>query len=91
MKTPVALFFYRRPSLVAGLIKSLQIHRPEKLWLVADGPKEDVPSEKAVCREARTVAENSISWPCEIHRVYASTNLGLNKRIESGLDELFYP
>lgn len=89
MKTPVALFFYRRPSLVAGLIKSLQIHRPEKLWLVADGPKDDVPSEKAVCREARTVAENSISWPCEIHRVYASTNLGLNKRIESGLDELF--
>lgn len=89
MKTPVAILFYKRPHLVAGLLKLLQAQQPEKIWLISDGPKPGSSAEQAACREARNVAEKSIDWHCEVRRVYAKDNLGLNQRIQSGLDELF--
>lgn len=89
MKTPVAIFFYRRPEMVAGLLEILRGPQPKRVWLIADGPQEESPAERALCYKARQVAEESIRWPCEVRRVYAETNLGLKQRFESGLDVLF--
>jgi len=89
MKTTVAIFFYRRPEMVAALIGILRHHRPPRIWLIADGPREGSMHEKELCLEARKVADTAIDWPCEIRRVYAETHLGLRQRFESGLDELF--
>jgi len=84
---PVAVFLYRRPSLVRGLIEILQRVKPASVWLIADGPKDN--RERGLCAEARTEAEGAITWPCEVQRVYADTNLGLKNRIETGLDAVF--
>ena len=65
----------------------LQAWRPAKIRLVADGPKDS--GEADLCQESRREAESAVRWPCELRRVYADTNLGLKKRIESGLDEVF--
>lgn len=86
-KVPIAIFLYRRPALVRDLLFILREQRPEKLWLVADGPKND--EEKEACAEARREAEGAIDWPCEVRRVYAAANLGLKSRIETGLDAVF--
>lgn len=87
MKTPVAVFLYRRPEQVRGLMARLQLVRPERVWLVADGPKN--PGEADLCRWAREEAEKAVNWPCEVIRVYAETNLGLRNRLETGLDAVF--
>jgi hypothetical protein len=89
MKTPVIIFFYRRPHLIEGLMAGIRPHRPECLWLVADGPKNGSADEPALCLEARKKVEQVIDWPCRVHRLYAEKNLGLNKRFESGLDAVF--
>lgn len=54
---------------------------------MADGPKET--TEKSLCEQARRAAEGGISWPCQVVRLYSDTNLGLKKRIETGLDQVF--
>ena len=87
MNTPVVIFLYRRPAHVNELLVRLQLVRPAKVWLVADGPKET--TEKSLCEQARQAAEGGISWPCQIVRLYSDTNLGLKKRIETGLDQVF--
>jgi hypothetical protein len=87
MNTPVAIFLYRRPAHVRELTDRLQLVRPAKVWLVADGPKDT--TEKNLCEQARQAAEAGISWPCQIVRLYSDTNLGLKKRIETGLDQVF--
>jgi len=74
---------------VAGLLNILRDHRPAKIWLIADGPKEGRPEETDLCRQARQTAEKLTNWPCEVRKVYAETNLGLKQRFESGLDVLF--
>ena len=86
MNTPVAIFLYRRPAHVRELTDRLQLVRPAKVWLVADGPKDT--TEKNLCEQARQAAEAGISWPCQIVRLYSDTNLGLKKRIETGLDQI---
>ena len=87
MNTPVAIFLYRRPAHVRELTDLLQLVRPTKVWLVADGPKDT--TEKNLCEQARQAAEAGISWPCQVVRLYSDTNLGLKKRIETGLDQVF--
>jgi len=83
----VAVFIYRRPSLVRQLFATLRVYQPARLWLVADGPKSS--EEKNMCSQARQEAEGAVDWPCEVRRVYANSNLGLKRRLESGLDEVF--
>jgi hypothetical protein len=87
MKFAVVVFLYRRPALVRELLLILREQKPERIWLVADGPKNG--AEKLLCEEARREAEGAITWPCEIRRVYAERNLGLKQRIETGLDAVF--
>ena len=87
MNLPLVIILYRRPRLVTELLATLMAVRPSKIWLVADGPKNS--GEAALCQQARLEAENAIRWPCEVRRVYADANLGLKKRIETGLDQVF--
>lgn len=87
MNTPVVIFLYRRPAHVNELLVRLQVARPARIWLVADGPKDT--TEMSLCEQARQAAEGGISWPCKVERFYADTNLGLKKRIETGLDRVF--
>ena len=87
---PVVLFIYRRPRLVAELLRSLRTARPGKIWIVADGPPAAAPGEeRKLCLAARREAEEGIVWPCQVRRVYADENLGLRRRVETGLDQVF--
>lgn len=83
----VALIVYRRPQLARALVASLASSRPEVLWVIADGPRSC--HEADLCRQTREAVEAAVSWPCQLKRVYADENLGLRKRVETGLDSLF--
>lgn len=67
---------------------ALERVRPERLMVIADGPRTDHPEDQALCRETRTIAE-TITWPCELTTHYADINLGCRQRMSSGLDHAF--
>ena len=90
IKAPVAIFIYKRPELVKGLINAISAFFKHPCDHVADGPKvEGGNLEFQLCEEARRAAEVGVNWPCEVKRVYAPKNMGLRVRLESGLDSLF--
>lgn len=70
-------------------MKILQPHRPERIWLIADGPKQENQEEKDLCRAARREAEGGVTWDCRIRKIYAQENLGLRRNVEEGLDAVF--
>jgi hypothetical protein len=86
LATPVALIFHRRPQLLARVCERVAAARPRRLFLIADGPRDE--RDAAACAAARRVAEN-VTWPCQVERAYADENLGIRRRISSGLDWLF--
>jgi hypothetical protein len=81
-RAPVVLFLYRRPDTTARVFAAIRRARPRQLMLVADGPRDA--SETLACALTRDVVAH-VDWDCEVERNFAATNLGLTRRIETGL------
>jgi hypothetical protein len=88
MRTPVALILFRRPDRTQRVFERIRQARPERLFLIADGPRPGNAEEELGCDPARAVVER-IDWPCEVVRDYADENLGLRRRVPTGLDAVF--
>ncbi|MFH2101994.1 MAG: glycosyltransferase family 2 protein [Chloroflexota bacterium] len=86
LKAPVILFIFKRPEQTSRVFDAIAKARPQKLYVVADGPR--APDEEEVCQLTRQIIEN-IGWECEVNRNYSDTNLGLRNRVISGLDWVF--
>ncbi len=88
LRTPVVLVVHARPDTTAELVRIVEAARPEKLLVVADGPRRGQPGEVERCEEARAVVE-AANWDCEVLTDYATENLGVKRRVETGLDWAF--
>ena len=81
VKSPVAVIIFNREDKAKQLLKVLEMVKPSKLYIVADGPRN--PSEMDKCIKTRNVFEN-VPWNCEVKRNYSDKNLGCCVRPESG-------
>lgn len=87
-RSPVAVFLFNRPETTSRVMDSLRTVRPQQLYLIADGPRADYPNDRALCETARHIASIA-DWECKIRTNFSETNMGLKRRLESGLDWLF--
>jgi len=85
---PVALFLFDRPQTTARVFDAVRRARPDRLFLFADGPHPGVTDDAGAVAAARATVER-VDWPCEVMRDYAEANLGVGRRVSSGLDRLF--
>jgi hypothetical protein len=85
---PVVLLGYSRPAFTARVFEQIRRAKPQKLFLVMDGPRPAKPRDQENVERTRAVVEN-VDWDCEVVRIYAEENLGLKARVSSGLSEVF--
>ncbi len=88
MKTPVAFIIFKRPDTTKKVFEAIRQAKPQKLLVIADGARADVPGEAEKCAATRAIIE-LIDWECEVFRNYSDINLGCGKRVSSGLDWVF--
>ena len=86
--TPVAFLLFNRPETTAQVFAEIRRARPQKLLVVADGPRIDRPGEAEKCRAARAIID-TVDWPCEVLKNYSDENLGCKVRVSGGLDWVF--
>jgi hypothetical protein len=86
-KIPVVLFFFRRKDKIVEIIERLSQVKPEKIYLISDGPRNE--NEKIQVNECREAVENSINWDCQIVKNYSSENSGVYDRIGLGAKWVF--
>jgi hypothetical protein len=84
----VVFMIYRRPELTAKVFSRIADARPQKLFVIADGPKRGDAGDSEKVERTRKIVEN-VDWPCEVLRNYSDVNLGCRKRVSSGLDWVF--
>ena len=89
MKSPVVLLIFNRPDCLAQVLAVVRGAQPERLFVVADGPRPNHPRDRQACADARHAVEVAIDWPCDLRRNYAETNLGCAQRVSSGLTWVF--
>jgi hypothetical protein len=88
LSTPVVLIAFNRPHLVRRTLAAIREAAPERVFLVADGPRADRPDDAALCAETRAVFDE-IDWPCQVERRFSEVNLGVEGNVELGLDWVF--
>ena len=82
----VVFLIYNRPELTRRVFRAIAGARPERLLVVADGPKDE--RDRRLCDKARDVIDG-VDWPCEVFTEYSGENLGCKMRVSTGLDWAF--
>ncbi|KAF3888368.1 MULTISPECIES: hypothetical protein [Nostocales] len=88
MKTPVVLIIFKRPHTTQKVFEAIRQAKPYKLFIIADGPRQDRFGEAEKCEATRAIIDR-VDWDCEVLKNYSDTNLGCAKRVSSGLDWVF--
>jgi hypothetical protein len=88
LKTPVAFFIFNRPELARRVFAEIAKAKPARLFVIADGPREDHPDDEGKCAAARAIVEG-VNWDCEVLTNYSNYNLGCGRRLATGLDWVF--
>lgn len=86
LSTPIVFLIYRRPDLTQQVFNEIAKAQPKQLFVVADGPK--TPEDMPRCQATRDII-NQVNWDCDVKTNYADQNMGLRKRISSGLNWVF--
>jgi hypothetical protein len=84
----VAYIVFNRPRHTRETFAAIRKARPARLFIIADGPRPGHPEDTNKCAQVRQLLEE-IDWPCQVHRNYADQNMGLKRRVSSGLDWVF--
>ena len=87
MNAPIAFIVYKRTDTTRRVLEKIQEARPDRLYIIADGPKNKDEHEK--CNSVRKIVEEGVNWKCQVSKVYSQINLGLAKRVQTGLDYVF--
>jgi hypothetical protein len=82
---PVLIVSFNRPEKTRRVLEAVRAAAPRRLYLAADGPRADVPSDAVRCAETRQVLEK-IPWPCEVRRLYRPANLGCKRGVAGAID-----
>src|ERR1039458_3906226 len=86
--TPIIFMVFNRPDHTSQVFELIEAMRPQKLLVIADGPRQGRPQEAQACAKVRSIATN-VSWPCEVITNFADENMGCGRRIASGLNWAF--
>lgn len=86
ISTPVAFLIFNRPKLTKIVFEAIRQAKPQKLLVVADGPR--FPEEVEKCQRTQEII-NQIDWECEVLTNFSQTNLGCKQRVSSGLNWIF--
>jgi hypothetical protein len=87
-RTSVAYIVFNRPEHTDRTFAVLRKQRPARLFIIADGPRPGHATDEKRCAAVRRIVD-AVDWPCEVYRNYADHNLGLKRRVSSGLDWVF--
>jgi hypothetical protein len=70
------------------VLAQIAIAKPEKLYVIADGPRVGNSLDSDLVTKTRGLFDE-LNWDCELVKIYSDSNMGLRNRVISGLDQVF--
>lgn len=87
-KTAIAMLVFNRPENTRKVFEQVKKVKPSKLFIIADGPRENKEDDKIKCKQTREIF-NNIDWDCKIYKNFSHVNLGCAKRGATGFSWVF--
>jgi hypothetical protein len=88
LTTPVVFIIFNRPDTTRRVFEEIRKAKPKKLYIIADGPRDNNTEDDELCEYTREVVEK-VDWDCVVHKNYSKINLGTRARPSSGLEWVF--
>lgn len=85
--SPLLYIIFNRPDHTRRSFERIRAQAPSVLYIAADAPRLDRDGEREKTDQARAVTE-AVDWQCEVHRLYATDNMGCGRRISSAITEV---
>ena len=85
---PVLIVGFNRPDVMKLVLDEVRKAKPGRLFLALDYPREGRPDDRRPYEACRKVFE-SIDWPCDVKRNYATVNMGCGVRMQSAISWVF--
>jgi len=88
MKKPVLFLIFNRPEYTNQVFETIRLYKPYKLYIAADGPRNNKSSDIQLCEETRKIVDK-INWDCEVKTLFRNENIGCKLNISNGIDWFF--
>lgn len=88
MRSAVLLLVFNRPDTTKQVFEAIRKAQPPRLYVAADGPRDNKSGEREKCEKVRQITEN-IDWNCEVKTLFREKNLGCKIGVSSGIDWFF--
>lgn len=86
--TPIVLIVFNRPEQTRLIFQSIRKLKPKYLFIISDGVRDGFHNEEIKVNEVRKIFDE-IDWECNINKNFSIPNLGLEKRVLTGLSWVF--
>ena len=86
--TPVLFLIFNRPDTTKQVFSAIQKARPPRLYVAADGPRSENPSEATSCELVRSITTN-VDWDCEVKTLFRDQNLGCRLAVSQAISWFF--
>ena len=86
--TPILFLIFNRPDTTKSVFEQIREIKPAKLYVAADGPRENRHGEDLRCAETRDII-SKIDWPCKLKTLYREKNLGCKIAVSSAISWFF--
>jgi len=87
--TAVLLIIFNRPNYTEKTLAAIRNAKPAKLYIAADGPRQNKAGEKELCEQTRNLVLSSIDWECEVKTLFQEKNLGCALGVSTGISWFF--
>jgi len=88
LNTPVLLLIFNRPDTTAKVFAEIRKKKPKYLYIAADGPRENNPTDLELCKETRNII-SKIDWDCKLKTLFNNKNLGCSLAPATGITWFF--
>ena len=87
--TPVLFLVFNRPDTTRKVLEAIRNARPQKLFVAADGPRDDHPRDAERCAEVLQIIEGAVDWECDVRYLKREKNLGCRIAVSAAISWFF--
>lgn len=88
MNTPILFTVFNRPNTTQKVFNEIRKIEPRQLFVVADGPRENVPTDQINCQLVRDIV-SQITWDCDVKFLFRDSNLGCGRGMFEAISWFF--
>ena len=88
MNTPILFLIFNRPDTAQKVFDEIRKQKPPKLYVAADGARENKPDEKEKSQQTRDIIKQ-VDWDCDVKTLYRDANFGCKMAVSSAITWFF--